>query len=193
MITGDESSIAEALAVLAVSRRDDAAWEKLYRHAWPFVRAIVYRRLGGVEDLAEDAAQEVFIRLLRSCPFSELRSPDAFRGYLWRVSDNVARTYRRRIMARQVMLTKEEALAANDASPDGPDDIELGQLLQDVWRGLSAPDRRLLRMLVEGYSIREIAHKLGVSYGAAAIRLMRLRNKLRKSFVFKGLLTARSS
>lgn len=189
--SGDESGIAEALATLAVSRRDERAWERLYRYAWPFVRAIVYRRLGGVEGLAEDATQEVFIRLLRYCPFPELQSPDAFRGYLWRVSDNVGRTYRRRIMANHtVALPDDEATGSSDAGAGSAEDIELGQVLQDVWRTLKGPERSMLQMLVEGYSISEIAQTLGLSYGAAAIRLMRLRTKLRKSFVFKGILAA---
>ncbi len=191
MKPGNESSLAEALAVLAVSRGDEAAWERLYRLSWPFVRAVVYRRLGGVEGLAEDAAQEVFVRLLRSCPFEDLQSPDAFRGYLWRVSDNVARTYRRRIASRPtVPLTDDAASQIYDASANLADEVQLGHLLNDVWSRLSDPERHVLRMLIEGQAIGEIAKKLGVSYGAAAIRIMRLRGKLRKSFVFKGMLAA---
>ena len=63
MIPGQKESIADALAVLAVSRRDETAWATLYKQMWPFVRAIAYRRLGSVEGLADDAAQEVFARL----------------------------------------------------------------------------------------------------------------------------------
>jgi len=63
VIPGQKESIADALAVLAVSRRDETAWATLYKQMWPFVRAIAYRRLGSVEGLADDAAQEVFARL----------------------------------------------------------------------------------------------------------------------------------
>jgi RNA polymerase sigma factor (sigma-70 family) len=189
VIAQDESSLAEALAVLAVSRRDEKAWENLYRLCWPFVRTVVYRRLGGVEGLADDAAQEVFVRLLRSCPFAKLRSPDAFRGYLWRVSDNVARNYRRRIATSPtVALPDEEGFGVSGPGAGLPEDVELGHLLQDLWHGLSSPERRLLRMLIDGYTVREIADKLGISYGATAIRVMRLRGKLRKSLICKGLM-----
>jgi RNA polymerase sigma factor (sigma-70 family) len=187
----NDSDIAEALKTLAVSRRDEEAWETLYRHSWPFVRAIIYRRLGAVEGLVDDAAQEVFVRLLRSCPFSELRSPDAFRGYLWRVSDNVARRYRQQIvMSRTVALPDEGALPPNNTSVDLLDDVELGQLLQSVWRQSTEAERGLLRLLIEGYSIGEIAQKLRINYGTAAIRIMRLRRRLRKSFAFKGIRAA---
>lgn len=45
-------------------------------------------------------------------------------------------------------------------------------------------DRRILRMsFVDGYSNREIAAHLGISEGAADVRLSRARNKLRKEFL----------
>lgn len=196
MISADEQRLANALAVLAVSRRDEAAWETVFRQMWPFVRTIVYRRLGSVEGLADDAAQEVFSRLLRSCPFSRLREPDAFRGYVWRVSDNVARTYRRRLLLRPTTPLpaaehEEAALADTITARRLHGDLELKQLLHQEWRELGGSDRRVLRLLVEGHSIGEIAAALGVSYGAAAVRLMRLRIRLRKSLVLKGIMVAR--
>ncbi len=192
MNPGQKQSIAEALAVLAVSRRDENAWATLYRQMWPFVRAVVYRRLGSVEGLADDAAQEVFARLLRSCPFSRLREPDAFRGYVWRISDNVARTYRRRLISRHELPLPggEEQEVADSRQARGQQAIELKELMQQAWRRLSFSDRRVLRMLVQGHSTKEIAREIGVSYGAAAIRLMRLRSKLRNSLVLNGILAA---
>jgi len=62
--------------------------------------------------------------------------------------------------------------------------------MQEAWRGLSFADRRLLRMLVHGESIKEIAYQFGISYGAAAVRLMRLRGKLRNSLIMNGILAA---
>jgi RNA polymerase sigma factor (sigma-70 family) len=45
-------------------------------------------------------------------------------------------------------------------------------------------DRRILRMsFVDGYSNREIAAHLGISEGAAHVRLSRARNRLRKEFL----------
>lgn len=198
MIPADELSLENALAVLAVSRRDEAAWETVFRQMWPFVRTVAYRRLGSVEGLADDAAQEVFARLLRSCPFSRLREPDAFRGYVWRVSDNVARTYRRRLLARPTTPLpaaehEDAAMADTITARRLHDDLEVKQLLHQEWRGLNASDRRALRLMVEGHSIGEIAVALGVSYGAAAIRLMRLRIRLRKSLVLKGIIAARTA
>jgi RNA polymerase sigma factor (sigma-70 family) len=189
-----ESPLARAMSALAVSRSDPAAWETLYRHVRPFVLATVYRRLGSVQGLAEDATQEVFLRLLRSCPFEKLRDPDAFRGYVWRVSDNVARTYRRRIMMHAPAGTgDEEQLAVEPGSAGEPDyvqTVELKQLLRKAWRDLNDSEKRLLRLQLDGSSVRETAEALGIAYGTAAVRLMRLRLKLRKSRAFKGMLEA---
>jgi len=194
----DAGDLERALAVLAVSRRDEDAWETVFRVMWPFVRATVYRRLGSVDGLAHDAAQEVFSRLLRSCPFQRLREPDAFRGYVWRVSDNVARTYRRRVLAHPTTTLTDgdqETLADGEtvAGQRVQEELELRQLLQHEWRQLGGVDRRALSLLVRGCSIGEIATALGVSYGATAIRLMRIRSRLRNSLTLKGILAARAT
>jgi RNA polymerase sigma factor (sigma-70 family) len=191
VIPEQKQAMAEALAVLAISRRNEEAWQTLHKQTWPFVRAIVYRRLGSVNGLAEDAAQEVFIRLIRSCPFSRLRNPDAFRGYVWRVSDNVARTYRRRLLSHpELPLSDERDEVADSIQSRGQQDVELEELMDQSWQRLSHSDRRLLRMLIYGHSIKEIAKEIGVSYGAAAIRIMRLRGKLYNSLVLNGIMTA---
>lgn len=177
--------------MLAVSRRNDKAWETLYRLNWPFVRAIVYRRLGSVEGLAEDATQEVFYRLIRSCPFPSLRDPEAFRGYIWRVSDNVARTYRRRLLSRQELsVPGDPEEVADPIPPQGQQEVELQELMEESWQQLSLSERHLLSLLVAGHTIKDIAKKIDVSYGAAAIRVWRLRAKLHKSLVLNGILAA---
>jgi RNA polymerase sigma factor (sigma-70 family) len=190
VIPEQKQAMAEALAVLAVSRRNEKAWETLYKQMWPFVRAIAFRRLGSVNGLAEDAAQEVFIRLIRSCPFSRLRDPDAFRGYVWRVSDNVARTYRRRLLSHQELSRSDEWEEADSIQSRGQQDVELEELMEQSWQRLNFSERRLLRLLIYGHSIKEIAKEVGVSYGAAAIRIMRLRGKLYNSLVLNGIMAA---
>jgi DNA-directed RNA polymerase specialized sigma24 family protein len=122
---------------------------------------------------------------------------DAFRGYVWRVADNVALTFRRRLLARPTASLEdqpEEAPAAERAgSTDWIGEVEIKELLSGVWQELSASDRRLLRMMLSEHSIQEIADALAISYSAAAVRIWRLRSKLRKSLVFNGIDAAASA
>ena len=196
MTPTEEKRLADALARLAIRRRDREAWETLYGVMRPFVYSVVYRRLGGSAALAEDATQEVFLRLVRSSPFDRLRKVDAFRGYTWRVADNVALTYRRRLLAHPTAPLddeREEASAIEHASgTDWTGEVEIKELLNEVWQELSSADRRLLRLLLDGCSIREVAKALAFNYSAAAVRVWRLRAKLRKSLVFNGIDAASS-
>jgi RNA polymerase sigma factor (sigma-70 family) len=191
--TAADRRLSDALTKLAANRRDKDAWETVYRQMRPFVYGVVYRRLRGDQALAEDATQEVFLRLVRSFPFSRLRDVDAFRGYVWRVGDNVALTYRRRIMAHPTTSLEHSRMDAPDELAIGDDptgDIEMKEILNQVWQGLGAEERRLLRLLLAGHSIREVASALRISYTAAGVRVWRLRMKLRKLPVFSGIQAA---
>lgn len=177
------------VARLASSPADEDAWRALYRQTWPFVFAVVYRRLRGAKALAEDASQEVFLRLVRACPFERLRDPDAFRRYVWRVADNVARTYARRILARHAaeIPTPEAEIGARDVQRVDLVEEKLAaeELLRQVVGGIEPRDRELLRLVLAGHSLSEIAKATGVTYGSAAVRLHRLRQRLRKSLFSK--------
>jgi RNA polymerase sigma-70 factor (ECF subfamily) len=174
------------VARLASAPADEEGWRALYRQIWPFVFAVTYRRLRGARALAEDASQEVFIRLARTQPFDRLREAEAFRRYVWRVADNVARTYARRQASHQAA---EVSTADPDASAsqgvmhptDVMGNLEAEALLHQLMKHLGEGDRDLLRLVLEGRSLSDIAGTMGLSYGAAAVRLHRLRERVRKS------------
>jgi RNA polymerase sigma factor (sigma-70 family) len=186
MISPDPE-IDSALKRLATSRQDDQAWSLLFRRMWPFIFSVVYRRMQGDRTAAEDATQEVFIRLVKSCPFDELSTADAFRGYAWRVADNVGRTYRqRRAKVREIQWIDEEPTEHQE--PDFEIEIELDEILGDVWRNLDPAERKLLRLILSGTKLNEIARKCHLSYANAGVRVFRLRRKLRKSLISHGLM-----
>lgn len=177
------------VARLASSPADEEAWRALYRQMWPFVFAVVYRRLRGTEALAEDASQEVFLRLVRARPFRRLRDPDAFRSYVWRVADNVARTYGRRARARHAteVTTPQADVGARDVQRVDrvEEELDAAELLRRMVGDIEPRDRELLRLVVEGQSLPNIAKATGLTYGNAAVRLHRLRQRLRKSLFSK--------
>lgn len=176
--------LAGALERLAVSRADEAAWTVLHDSLWPYVFAVAYRELGGLARSAEDVAQETFLRLVRYAPFARLQDPSEMRAYVATVARHVAHDMARREARRPERPSTEERPddSSRKASPaPGP----LGPLLPEGAlervRGLLEPrEATLLDLLVRGDDIGAVARHLEIRYGAAAIRIHRLKNKLRK-------------
>ncbi len=175
--------LAAALARLAQSRADEEAWTSLYLAAWPLVMAINYRLLHGAREAAKDASQEVFLRLIRYGPMGELQEPEAFRSYLRMICRNVSRSYLRRLQQRgetelAEALSLQPALAeAEIQSPAA--EAETQELLDRLLGVLAPQDQKLVKLLALGYTLPEIAKITHLSYSNVAVRLHRLRKKLR--------------
>ena len=171
-------SVAEAIRKLARPRHDEEAWRILYTQLWPFVMTVNYRLLNGLRDLAEDASQDVMIRLARYCPFDKLEKEDAFRAYVRTVCRNVARTYVQRIAGRREVRLEEaqgEALTAQETA----DEVLLTQELLGVARDkLDRDERKLLALLVGGFKPEDIAEVMDITANNVHVRVHRLRRKL---------------
>ena len=113
----------------------------------------------GDRDLAEDLAQEAFVRLIEHAP----RSPEA---WLYVVAGNLARDAQRGELRRGRHLALNEGEGAADPAPS-PDatmcHAEQAALVQKTLFELSDRDAALLVMRAEDVSYREIAVAIGVS------------------------------
>lgn len=171
-------SLQAVIERLATSPADEDAWAHLYRLMRPYVFAVVYRRVRGVAGLAEDITQEVFIRLARSRPFVRVRDADAFRRYVWRVADNVARTHVRGLMRRAAVEAQSGGAMHEEGLSDAA--VDSGSLLLEGIQELEVRDRELLGLVLEGHSLADIARLTGLTYTNVGVRLHRLRQRLRK-------------
>ena len=182
MRTGETPDLGAILDRLAHSRGDEEAWELLYRRFWPLVMAVTYRILGGRRDLAADASQEVFLRLLRYCKFDQFRDPDAFKAYLYVICRNVALDFLSQLARTPEVLTPEPHAESPDSHVETvtPELIAvLRQQLRELLSELNEPDRHIVQLLMEGFSIAEIATQTGMTYSTVATRLHRLRRRVR--------------
>jgi RNA polymerase sigma factor (sigma-70 family) len=171
--------MADLLQRLARSPEDQHAWTALYHQLWPFVFAINYRLLRGRRELAEDLSQDVFLRLQRYCPFERLKKTEDFKAYVAVVCRNTCRNVLR--SARHELPLDEicdpdtlELPAAFDMAKQ----VEADDLLRDLIGCLGPEDRNLLRLILHGYGVWEIAERSGLGYSAAGVRVFRLRRKL---------------
>jgi len=173
-----ENDLGSLVRRLSEERADEDAWRALYKLMWPSLLAANQRRLRGAWMAAEDLTQEVFVRIAKYCNFNHFQDEAGFRGYVRAVSRNVCADY-----VRTLMRTTE--LPANLASDRGTGGSTAGLIvaeadLRTFADSLDQHDRRLLSALINGNTISEIAVIEGLSYGNTAVRIHRLRNRLRR-------------
>ena len=100
--------------------------------------------LTGDKELAEDIAQEAFVKIMGR--FGDLRSPDSFRSYLRTTVTNLARGHFRRLHVQRSWLRSTGAGSAS-ASVTQPDH----ETRQDLWDRLGVLPYRQRAALVLRY------------------------------------------
>jgi DNA-directed RNA polymerase specialized sigma24 family protein len=61
-----------------------------------------------------------------------------------------------------------------------PELVELSQEYDALVETLDESDRVLLRMMIAGHTLPEIAEMFAISYSAAGVRVHRIRNKIKE-------------
>lgn len=176
-----ESSTDPRDRVLLRARAGDvSAFEDLLRRHERLVFRTAWRLLGAAED-AEDAAQEVFLRLHRHLGRLDPARPLA--AWLYRVTVNVCRSLGRRRRVRPSAPLESEAEALVDAGPGPGTAMELEDDWRMVARGLetlTSKERAALALHdLEGLTTREVAAALGVAEVTVRTHLSRARLKMR--------------
>lgn len=158
---------------------DRNAFGELVRRHYQGVVLVVYRMCGDT-GLAEDAAQEAFIRAWVHLPSYQPRT--RLRNWLYRIAINAALDVLRR--KPEETLEDEQARMVIDQAP-GPEtaliEKERVVLLQQAMKSLPEAARSVL-ILREygGLSYQEIANVLEVPVGTVMSRLNYARNRLRE-------------
>jgi len=167
------------------AKGDEKAFGTLVRRCEAMVFSYALRTLGSRED-AEDAAQDVFMRLHSAR--SHYRSGAPFMPWLMTITVNICRDRLRRSRSRraadtisleQMPETTEQLDCTNPVAP-----LELIESREAVDRAIQSLPLHYREALVLRYthslSVPEVARILGISTGAAQTRLYRSRLLLRK-------------
>ena len=153
---------------------DTRAIRALYDRYAPRVYAVV-RRIAGDDDLAQDYAQEAWIRAIRALP--TFRGDARFSTWLHRIAVNAALQALRKAETR----TKREAPAPEEVPvAPGRGDSLLQKRLERALDELPEGMRQVLILHdVEGYTHEEIGDVLGVTSGTSKSQLFKARAKMR--------------
>ena len=154
---------------------DPAAIRDLYRRYSPRVFAVV-RRLAGEDALAEDWAQEAWVRAFRALP--AFRGEARFSTWLHRIAVNSALHGRR---WRERRVTHEVALPTSVETAGRSDPVALRMMLQRALDELPEGMRQIIVLHdVEGYTHEEIGDLLGIAPGTSKSQLFKARARLRE-------------
>jgi RNA polymerase sigma-70 factor (ECF subfamily) len=153
---------------------DARAIRALYDRYSPRVYAVV-RRIAADDDLAQDYAQEAWIRAIRALP--TFRGDARFSTWLHRIAVNAALQSLRKADSR----SKRETPVSEDVpvAPEHADSL-LQKRLQRALDQLPEGMREVLILHdVEGYTHEEIGDVLGVTSGTSKSQLFKARAKMR--------------
>ncbi len=166
-----------ARAIAAARAGDLAAFESLMRQHERLVLVTAVRLLGKLED-AQDASQEVFLRLYRN--LGKIDGPQNLPGWLYRVTVNVCHDMTRRRPAA-VPVEELPELAATGADPQqSATQAERRRALLMSLRFLSEKERAAIVLRdLEGLSTEETARALGSSQATVRSQISKARIKVR--------------
>ena len=168
---------------------DDGAFNEVVQVYRKRILGTIARLIGRPEDV-EDVGQEVFTRLYFS--LDQLRTPEVFEPWLYRLTVNAAYDYlrrqKRRGESRMADLSEQQVIMA-DATASGVAELEaerrrkLREQVQELLAEVSEEDRVLLLMKeVEGLSLKELQAIYNVNENAMKVRLFRARQRVLKAF-----------
>lgn len=168
---------------------DDAAFSRVVSTYRKRILGTIARLIGRPEDV-EDVAQDVFLRLYYS--MDQLRAPEVFEPWLYRLTVNAAYDYmrrqRRRNESRMSDLSEHQVVMA-DAAAGGRANLEeqhqrrVRETVENLLGRVSEEDRILLLLKeVEGLSLKELEQIYNVKENALKVRLFRARQRVIKAF-----------
>jgi len=132
----------------------------------------------------QDLFQEMVLQLWRS--FGSFRAESDFTTWMYRVALNTALLQRRKA-SRRPDLTKggDAEIAAVPVAAAAPNDSV--ELLRACIRELPTLDRAIVLLHLEDRSYDEIAEITGLTRSNVSVRLVRLKERLRRMLEGKGL------
>jgi len=167
---------------------DDPAFNRIVVAYRKRIFGTIARLIGRPEDV-EDVAQEVFLRLYYS--LDQLRTPEVFEPWLYRLTVNASYDYLRRQKRRGEWrmsdLSEQQVLMADAAQGTrrGVEDQQksaAAELVQQLLAAVPEADRALLLLKeVEGLSLRELQAIYNVKENALKVRLFRARQRVLKA------------
>lgn len=170
----------ESNLISQAQRGDRGAFSELVRLHRIGVVNVVYRMCGDAQ-LAQDMAQEAFLRAWKNLHSYKPKSP--FKNWLYRIATNAAMDEIRR--ERETVELESVRLHSAELSPESAfAQKEMDERVQEAVLELPPASRAVLVLReYEGFTYKEIAEALGIPLGTVMSRLNYARTALRQSLL----------
>jgi RNA polymerase sigma-70 factor (ECF subfamily) len=187
----DLETVGEARLVVQALAGSQSAFEQIvHRYQRPVISLIA--RVTGDRALAEDLAQETFVKAFRS--LAAFDTTRRLSSWLFRIAHNTAIDAMRRSHRPPASIDAAQIACAagshEPAAPPGPDPVErqeLGRALQAALAALRADQRAAIVLRYEnGLSFDEIGTVLGVPEVTARSHVHRARKELARLLTASG-------
>jgi RNA polymerase sigma-70 factor (ECF subfamily) len=144
------------------------------------------KRQGFQEADARDLAQDVLVKLVRQLAAYQRSEGQSFRGWLFRITVNQCRDFRRRKATRPLPGSGGLSASSDRDHVSEMEEVEYRLLLVRRGQELIRPDfneatwAAFTRMMVEGHSAPDVATELHISVNAVYLARQRVLARLRR-------------
>lgn len=161
--------------LLKDAQHDQLAFEEIYNKYYQKIYNYFWYRVGHDEDVAEDLAQDTFVRAFKALPRYK-DTGKSYLSYLLTIAHNLLVNYYR----------TPKPISIESTGVGVPDeiwsDLETKDNIRSLWRAvqqLSEPEKNILYLKYQkGYKVAEIASIAGKTENAVKLILSRARKKL---------------
>lgn len=125
----------------------------------------------------EDLFQEISLQAWKS--FSSFKNQSQFSTWLYRVALNTAITFfKKENRKRQLIITNDEVFSDQSEEPNLAE--EQTAFMYKAISNLGDVDKALVMLYIDDYSYNEIAEILGISANHVAVKMNRIKSRLKE-------------
>ena len=159
-------------------------FEAIYLANYQKVMRLCMGYAAGDKDLANDLAQEVFVKVWDN--LSKFRKESQVATWIYRITVNTCLMRLRKKKSYLLKTDLQEELASANEEETGLKELRLKKMYHCIAK-LSDRNKTIILMELEGLSQKEIASVMGMNHAAIRTRIHRIKQELSKCVTHGGI------
>ncbi|UOY08790.1 sigma-70 family RNA polymerase sigma factor [Muricauda sp. SCSIO 64092] len=157
--------------------KTDQEFEQLYHANYDQVMRLCLGYVSGDEDMAKDLVQEVFVKVWNS--LSEFRNDSHVSTWIYRIAVNTCLMGLRKKKPYALKMEMESDTTIEDEGSAEHKEMQFKEMYRCI-NTLSATNKAIILMELEGLAQKEIAAVMGMNHTAIRTRIHRIKTQLSK-------------